>query len=112
MSNPCCDGRVSNISKVKNTGHRLCLLESDFTALEGAPVCQGPRDVKQNSRELYLPQPLRDRARPGWGQTQFGDKAGTRSGAEGPKLGRTTNLSGVRQLKGLRNLGAIVGLGG
>ena len=46
------------------------------------------------------------------GQTHFGGKAGTHHGAEGSKLGRMVNLSGVRELEGLRNLGAIVGWGG
>ena len=45
------------------------------------------------------------------GQTHFGGKAGTHHGAEGSKLGRMVNLSGVRDLEGLRNLGAIVGWG-
>lgn len=70
---------------------------------------QGPRDVKQNSWEGNWPQPLLDAAGLGGGQTHFGGKAGTHYGAEGPKLGHTMNLSGVMELEGLRNLGAIVG---
>lgn len=45
----------------------------------------------------------------GWGQTHFRGKAGTCYGAEGPKLGRTMNLSRVRELEGLRNLDALAG---